>query len=69
MLNLSSGVTPSSLSVGARKLNIHSEVVKYKAALASAPMTAFMVTYNKHTLTLEDLSTLDEQNWVNDQVG
>ncbi|XP_067085899.1 sentrin-specific protease 5 [Osmerus mordax] len=51
-----------------RQLNIHSEVVKYKAGLASAPMTSFMVTYNKHTLTLEDLSTLDEQNWVNDQV-
>ena len=27
-----------------------------------------MVTYNKHTLSLEDLGTLEEQNWVNDQV-
>lgn len=58
----------SNFELSNRKLNIHSEVVKYKAGLASAPMTSFMVTHNKHTLTLEDLSTLDEQNWVNDQV-
>ncbi|CAB1332282.1 unnamed protein product [Coregonus sp. 'balchen'] len=51
-----------------KKLNIHSEVVKYKAGLASTPMNCFKVDYNKHTLTLEDLSTLDDQNWVNDQV-
>uniref|UniRef100_A0A4W5QBR0 Ubiquitin-like protease family profile domain-containing protein n=1 Tax=Hucho hucho TaxID=62062 RepID=A0A4W5QBR0_9TELE len=31
-------------------------------------MPAFRVVYNKHTLTLEDLSTLDDQNWLNDQV-
>ncbi|KAK6313716.1 hypothetical protein J4Q44_G00151750 [Coregonus suidteri] len=51
-----------------KKLNIHSEVVKYKAGLASTPRKCFKVDYNKHTLTLEDLSTLDDQNWVNDQV-
>ncbi|XP_030646987.1 sentrin-specific protease 5 [Chanos chanos] len=50
-----------------RKL-INAEVTKYKDGLASAPMHYFKVTYNKHTLTLEDLSTLDDQNWVNDQV-
>ncbi|XP_010870824.2 sentrin-specific protease 5 [Esox lucius] len=51
-----------------KKLNINSEVVRYKAGLASTPMNLFKVDYNKHTLTLEDLSTLDDQNWVNDQV-
>ncbi|XP_029564012.1 sentrin-specific protease 5 [Salmo trutta] len=51
-----------------KKLNIHSEMMKYKAALVSTPMKCFKVDYNKHTLTLEDLSTLDDQNWVNDQV-
>uniref|UniRef100_A0A669BAJ7 Ubiquitin-like protease family profile domain-containing protein n=1 Tax=Oreochromis niloticus TaxID=8128 RepID=A0A669BAJ7_ORENI len=30
--------------------------------------TCFMVTYNKHTLRLEDLGTLEEQNWLNDQI-
>uniref|UniRef100_A0A3B5LUQ1 Ubiquitin-like protease family profile domain-containing protein n=1 Tax=Xiphophorus couchianus TaxID=32473 RepID=A0A3B5LUQ1_9TELE len=28
----------------------------------------FMVTYNKHNLRLEDLGTLEDQNWLNDQV-
>ncbi|XP_042568187.1 sentrin-specific protease 5-like isoform X2 [Cyprinus carpio] len=47
---------------------ITAEVAKYRAGLACAPMHFFQVTYNKHTLTLDDLSTLDDQNWVNDQV-
>lgn len=47
---------------------ITAEVAKFKAGLACAPMHFFQVTYNKHTLTLDDLSTLDDQNWVNDQV-
>ncbi|TRY54494.1 hypothetical protein DNTS_009208 [Danionella cerebrum] len=47
---------------------ITAEILKFRAALASAPMHFFQVTYNKHTLTLDDLSTLDDQNWVNDQV-
>ncbi|KAJ8374365.1 hypothetical protein SKAU_G00049450 [Synaphobranchus kaupii] len=51
-----------------RQTFIFSEVTKYRAGLASAPMHYFKVAYNKHTLTLEDLSTLDDQNWVNDQV-
>ncbi|KAG5851411.1 hypothetical protein ANANG_G00093090 [Anguilla anguilla] len=51
-----------------RKTFIFSEVTKYRAGLACAPMHYFKVAYNKHTLTLEDLSTLDDQNWVNDQV-
>ena len=44
-------------------------MTRYRAGLASAPIACFMVTYNKHTLGLEDLSTLEEQNWLNDQVG
>ncbi|XP_053094260.1 LOW QUALITY PROTEIN: sentrin-specific protease 5 [Pangasianodon hypophthalmus] len=47
---------------------INKEVLKYKASLACASMHFFKVTYNKHTLALEDLSTLEDQNWVNDQV-
>ncbi|XP_041126232.1 uncharacterized protein LOC121326792 isoform X2 [Polyodon spathula] len=54
--------------VSERKLFIFMEIMKYQAALASAPMFNFKVSYNKHTLTLEDLSTLDGQNWLNDQV-
>ncbi|XP_062868773.1 sentrin-specific protease 5 [Trichomycterus rosablanca] len=47
---------------------ISKEVMKYQASLACASMHFFKVTYNKHTLALEDLSTLGDQNWVNDQV-
>lgn len=43
-------------------------MTRYRAGLASAPISDFMVMYNKHTLSLEDLSTLEEQNWLNDQV-
>uniref|UniRef100_A0A3Q1F8E6 SUMO specific peptidase 5 n=1 Tax=Acanthochromis polyacanthus TaxID=80966 RepID=A0A3Q1F8E6_9TELE len=44
------------------------EMTRYRAGLASAPIAGFMVTYNKHTLSLEDLGTLEEQNWLNDQI-
>ncbi|KAI5101694.1 sentrin-specific protease 5 [Silurus meridionalis] len=51
-----------------RRKMINKEVLKYKAGLACASMHFFKVAYNKHTLALEDLSTLEDQNWVNDQV-
>uniref|UniRef100_A0A3Q1BBA4 Ubiquitin-like protease family profile domain-containing protein n=2 Tax=Amphiprion TaxID=80969 RepID=A0A3Q1BBA4_AMPOC len=44
------------------------EMTRYRAGLASAPIAGFMVMYNKHTLSLEDLGTLEEQNWLNDQI-
>lgn len=50
-------------------MDIKKEMTRYKVGLASAPIAGFMVTYNKHTLGLEDLGTLEEQNWLNDQVG
>ncbi|XP_022055456.1 uncharacterized protein LOC110954991 [Acanthochromis polyacanthus] len=49
-------------------LDIKGEMTRYRAGLASAPIAGFMVTYNKHTLSLEDLGTLEEQNWLNDQI-
>lgn len=49
-------------------VDIKKEMARYRAGLASAPIAGFMVTYNKHTLGLEDLGTLEEQNWLNDQV-
>lgn len=51
-----------------RSLDIKKEMTRYRAGLASVPIAGFMVTYNKHTLGLEDLSTLEEQNWLNDQI-
>lgn len=49
-------------------LDIKGAINRYRAGLASVPVACFMVTYNKHTLSLEDLSTLEEQNWLNDQI-
>ncbi|XP_069579490.1 uncharacterized protein [Brachyistius frenatus] len=49
-------------------LDIKGEMTRYRAGLASAPIAGFMVMYNKHTLSLEDLGTLEEQNWLNDQI-
>nr|XP_020458358.1 uncharacterized protein LOC109961691 [Monopterus albus] len=51
-----------------RGLDIKGEMTRYRAGLASAPIAGFMVMYNKHTLSLEDLGTLEEQNWLNDQI-
>ncbi|XP_010737876.3 sentrin-specific protease 5 [Larimichthys crocea] len=51
-----------------RGLDIKREMSRYRAGLASAPVAGFMVTYNKHNLGLEDLGTLEEQNWLNDQI-
>lgn len=45
-----------------------SEVTKYQTTMVQKPMSSFQVVYNKHTLTLDDLSTLADQNWLNDQV-
>ncbi|KAM4549101.1 uncharacterized protein PAE49_017064 [Odontesthes bonariensis] len=49
-------------------LDIKGEMTRYRAGLASAPIAGFMVMYNKHTLSLDDLGTLEEQNWLNDQI-
>ncbi|XP_047444120.1 uncharacterized protein LOC125009915 [Mugil cephalus] len=49
-------------------LDVKGEMARYRAGLASAPVAGFMVMYNKHTLSLDDLGTLEEQNWLNDQI-
>lgn len=51
-----------------RSVDLKREIARYRAGLASAPIAGFMVMYNKHSLSLEDLGTLEEQNWINDQV-
>ncbi|XP_038147630.1 sentrin-specific protease 5-like [Cyprinodon tularosa] len=50
------------------EVDIRREMTRYRAGLASAPVAGFMVTYNKHNLRLEDLGTLEDQNWLNDQI-
>ncbi|XP_056277732.1 sentrin-specific protease 5-like [Pseudoliparis swirei] len=50
-----------------RKL-IDSEVIKSRTSIVEKTVPSFQVVYKKHTLTLDDLSTLANQNWLNDQV-
>lgn len=58
----------SKCSCCCRNVDIKREIARYRAGLASAPIAGFMVMYNKHSLSLEDLGTLEDQNWINDQV-
>uniref|UniRef100_A0A096MAL9 Ubiquitin-like protease family profile domain-containing protein n=1 Tax=Poecilia formosa TaxID=48698 RepID=A0A096MAL9_POEFO len=58
----------SSSDLSSSEVDIKAEMSRYRAGLASAPVAGFMVTYNKHNLRLEDLSTLEDQNWLNDQI-
>ncbi|XP_054452279.1 sentrin-specific protease 5-like [Anoplopoma fimbria] len=51
-----------------RKNVISSEVLKCRTEIRQKPVPYFQVVYKKHTLTLDDLSTLAYQNWLNDQV-
>ncbi|XP_018121144.1 sentrin-specific protease 5 isoform X2 [Xenopus laevis] len=47
---------------------ISKEITKYRAKHSKAPTCNFRVFYNKHMLDMDDLATLDGQNWLNDQV-
>ncbi|TMS09708.1 Sentrin-specific protease 5 [Larimichthys crocea] len=51
-----------------RKNVIFTEVTKCRTAIIQRSVPSFRVVYKKHTLTLDDLSTLADQNWLNDQV-
>nr|XP_040028141.1 uncharacterized protein LOC120816534 isoform X1 [Gasterosteus aculeatus aculeatus]XP_040028142.1 uncharacterized protein LOC120816534 isoform X1 [Gasterosteus aculeatus aculeatus]XP_040028143.1 uncharacterized protein LOC120816534 isoform X1 [Gasterosteus aculeatus aculeatus]XP_040028144.1 uncharacterized protein LOC120816534 isoform X1 [Gasterosteus aculeatus aculeatus]XP_040028146.1 uncharacterized protein LOC120816534 isoform X1 [Gasterosteus aculeatus aculeatus]XP_040028147.1 uncharacte len=51
-----------------RKNFVISEVIKSQTVIVQKPVPSFQVVYKKHTLTLDDLSTLADQNWLNDQV-
>lgn len=51
-----------------RKNIIFSEVSRYRTAIVQKHVPSFQVVYKKHTLTLDDLLTLADQNWLNDQV-
>ncbi|KAK2822113.1 hypothetical protein Q5P01_022178 [Channa striata] len=56
------------VDISKRKNAIITEVVRYQTAIIQKPVPSFQVIYKKHTLTLDDLSTLAGQNWLNDQV-
>ena len=44
-------------------------IQSYQRSSGTAMVRGFSVNYKRHVLTMDDLSTLYGQNWLNDQVG
>nr|XP_020666215.1 sentrin-specific protease 5 isoform X1 [Pogona vitticeps]XP_020666216.1 sentrin-specific protease 5 isoform X1 [Pogona vitticeps]XP_020666217.1 sentrin-specific protease 5 isoform X1 [Pogona vitticeps]XP_020666218.1 sentrin-specific protease 5 isoform X1 [Pogona vitticeps] len=51
-----------------RKPFITKEIMKYQTRHPKTSTCNFRVFYNKHMLDMDDLTTLDGQNWLNDQI-
>ncbi|XP_019358919.1 PREDICTED: sentrin-specific protease 2 isoform X2 [Gavialis gangeticus] len=51
-----------------RKPFITKEIMNYRAKHPKSSTCNFRVFYNKHMLDMDDLATLDGQNWLNDQI-
>ncbi|XP_043850724.1 sentrin-specific protease 5 isoform X2 [Dromiciops gliroides] len=51
-----------------RKPFINREITNYRARHPKSSSCNFRVFYNRHMLDMDDLATLDGQNWLNDQV-
>ncbi|KAM9441308.1 sentrin-specific protease 3a isoform 2-T2 [Clarias gariepinus] len=51
-----------------RKLMVHRLMESYQRTSSSNLMPEFRINYKRHVLTMDDLSTLYGQNWLNDQV-
>ncbi|XP_078284281.1 uncharacterized protein LOC144609653 [Rhinoraja longicauda] len=51
-----------------RKTMIHHVMQSYHRMVGNSAVRNFRVTYKRHVLTMDDLSTLYGQNWLNDQV-
>ncbi|NXK37650.1 SENP5 protease, partial [Piprites chloris] len=51
-----------------RKPFITREIMKYREKHPKTSTCHFRVFYNKHMLDMDDLATLEGQNWLNDQI-
>ncbi|NXN98239.1 SENP5 protease, partial [Rhinopomastus cyanomelas] len=51
-----------------RKPFITREIMKYREEHPKTSTCGFRVFYNKHMLDMDDLATLEGQNWLNDQI-
>ncbi|XP_049657745.1 sentrin-specific protease 5 isoform X2 [Accipiter gentilis] len=51
-----------------RKPFITREIMKYREKHPKTSTCSFRVFYNKHMLDMDDLATLEGQNWLNDQI-
>ncbi|KAK6477985.1 sentrin-specific protease 3-like [Huso huso] len=57
-----------SFSTPHRKTMVHHLMQSYQRMLGNSMVRGFRVNYKRHVLTMDDLSTLYGQNWLNDQV-
>ncbi|XP_066578602.1 sentrin-specific protease 3 [Amia ocellicauda] len=55
-------------STPSRKAVVQHLIQSYQRLSGSAMVRGFRVNYKRHVLTMDDLSTLYGQNWLNDQV-
>ncbi|XP_022519425.2 sentrin-specific protease 3a [Astyanax mexicanus] len=62
------GVFSESFSSPHRKVMVQHLMQSYQRMSGTAMMKDFRVNYKRHVLTMDDLSTLYGQNWLNDQV-
>nr|XP_029525959.1 sentrin-specific protease 3-like [Oncorhynchus nerka]XP_029525960.1 sentrin-specific protease 3-like [Oncorhynchus nerka] len=51
-----------------RKVVVQHLLQSYQRLSGTAMVRGFRVNYKRHTLTMDDLSTLYGQNWLNDQI-
>ncbi|MGH0176765.1 UNVERIFIED_CONTAM: hypothetical protein FKN15_073674 [Acipenser sinensis] len=56
-----------SFSTPHRKTMVHHLMQSYQRMLGNSMVRGFRVNYKRHVLTMDDLSTLYGQNWLNDQ--
>ena len=53
---------------GGRKVVVQHLIQSFQRSSGTALVRTFRVNYKRHVLTMDDLSTLYGQNWLNDQV-
>ncbi|KAK2913703.1 hypothetical protein Q8A67_002102 [Cirrhinus molitorella] len=62
------GIFTEDFSQPHRKVMVQHLIQSYQRSAGTAMVKGFRVNYKRHVLTMDDLSTLYGQNWLNDQV-
>uniref|UniRef100_A0A671QR18 Uncharacterized LOC107704250 n=1 Tax=Sinocyclocheilus anshuiensis TaxID=1608454 RepID=A0A671QR18_9TELE len=62
------GIFNEDFSQPHRKVMVQHLIQSYQRSAGTAMVKGFRVNYKRHVLTMDDLSTLYGQNWLNDQV-
>ncbi|KAL0970029.1 hypothetical protein UPYG_G00236150 [Umbra pygmaea] len=62
------GIFSDNFALPHRKAVVQHLIQSYQRSSGTAMVRGFRVNYKRHVLTMDDLSTLYGQNWLNDQV-